>query len=84
MLQKNNIACSFHFVEENNINWLGVELLAVTNVLAKLGSKLSPAVFNCRNATRVFSIQVQCNVPPRRLKQSPVPLGWARVTESSY
>jgi len=46
MLQTNYIACSFHFVEENNINWLGVELLAVTNVLAKLGSKLSPALFN--------------------------------------
>lgn len=46
MLQINNIRCSFHFVEENNINWLGVELLAVTNVLEKLGSKLSPAVFN--------------------------------------
>lgn len=46
MLQTNNIRCSFHFVEENNINWLGVELLAVTNVLEKLGSKLSPAVFN--------------------------------------
>lgn len=45
MLQTNNIRCSFHFVEEN-INWLGVELLAVTNVLEKLGSKLSPAVFN--------------------------------------
>lgn len=46
MLQTNNIRCSCHFVEENNINWLGVELLAVTNVLEKLGSKLSPAVFN--------------------------------------
>lgn len=47
MLQTNNIRCSFHFVEENNINWLGVELLAVTNVLReKLGSKLSLAVFN--------------------------------------
>lgn len=77
MLQTNNIACSFHFVEENNINWLGERSREV-------GLEIKSSSVQCRNATRVFSIQVQCNVPPRRLKQSPVPLGWARVTESSY
>lgn len=44
MLQTNNIRCSFHFVEENNINWLGVELLAVTNVLPrKVGLEIKPS-----------------------------------------
>lgn len=64
MLQTNNIRCSFHFVEENNINWLGVELLAVTNVLEKLGLKLSPAVFNAETTQTATTQTVSYTLRP--------------------